>query len=372
MKEEKASQNTNYQSKTYCPRGGSIVGGPPYGLVPADPSDVGLGTHDPVIGCNNLLCHACGYPVRSRLSLVSIDPSRVNPKFLYQKIEEEPVGFRVTADPQTRTYVCQCNWKIENMATDLDVRIQDDPLGIFFTSEWRCAGHSFGNIPRDLKEAFDSSLDVPAIIEKLLTVRSFKSSGEHGSSAPCLDLLRWEIHQPEPVRQNVRQEVRRVVLESSCPVILSAALSYLHFRVGPADGKSWLNRLNIDNKVGSSTGPDSPLSFRAMGFSLLMTWVKALLVNGESHVPDRLTIETMSAMEDLGVLFPMSTIVQYDPMGVVEYLLQKEDATERLLRKWAKGLKQVESTDVLYAVIERIEREPDDHPLKSLLIAQVP
>ena len=119
-------------------------------------------------------------------------------------------------------------------------------------------------------------------------------------------------------------------------------------------------------------GPDSPLSFRAMGFSLLMTWVKALLVNKESHVPDRLAIETMSAMEDLGVLFPMNTVVQCDPLGVVEYLLQKEDATERLLRKWAKGLKQIDSTDLLDAVLERIERESDKHPLKSVLIEQFP
>jgi len=258
------------------------------------------------------------------------------------------------------------------MATDLDVRIQGDPLGTFFTSEWRCAGHPLGNIPRDLIGALDPSLDVSAIIEKLLTLRSFKSSGEHGSSAPCLDLLRWEIHQPEPVRQNVRQEVRRVILESHCPITLSAALSYLHFRVEPEDGESWLERLNRDNEIGSSTGPDSPLSFRAMGFSLLMAWVKSLLVARETHVPDRLAIETMTAMEDLGVLFPMSTVVQFDPLGVVEYLLQKEDATERLFRKWAKGLKQIDSTDVLDAVFERIERESDEHPLKSVLLEQFP
>ena len=73
-----------------------------------------------------------------------------------------------------------------------------------------------------------------------------------------------------------------------------------------------------------------------MGFSLLMTWVKALLVNGGSHIPDRLAIETMSAMEDLKVLFPMSTVVQWDPLVVVESLRQKEDATERLLQNGRK------------------------------------
>ena len=95
-------------------------------------------------------------------------------------------------------------------------------------------------------------------------------------------------------------------------------------------------------------------------------------MNEESHVPDRLAVETMSAMEDLGVLFPMSTVVQCDPLGVVEYLLRKEDATERVLRKWAKGLERIESTDVLYAVLERIEMESDEHPLKLSLLAQFP
>lgn len=203
-------------------------------------------------------------------------------------------------------------------------------------------------------------------------LRSFKSSGEHGSSAPCLDLLRWEIHQPEAVRQRVRQEVRRVVEEISCPITLSSALSYLHFRVEWEDGEAWLKRLNRDEEIGSSLGPDSQLSFRALGFSLLMTWVKALLVNGEGHVPDRLAIETMSAMEDLGVLFPMSTVVQFDPLGVVEYLLRREDVTERSLQKWAKGLRQIDSTDLLYAVLERIEMESDEHPLKSALLAELP
>ena len=138
MTKNRPRENADSESKVYCPKGGSLVGGPPYGLVPEDPSDVGLGTHDPVIGCNNLLCPACGYPVRSRLGLVCIEPGLVNQKFCINKSKKN----RWISCERTLRHGRMCAIVIGRARPWLRTWMFAFKVIVrtFFTSEWRCAG----------------------------------------------------------------------------------------------------------------------------------------------------------------------------------------------------------------------------------------
>lgn len=124
-----------------CLDGGTLVGGD--GRIPTAAHDArrvrGL-----VWGCNHLVCRACGQPVVQRAGVRVASPA-VDRAVLHSGAvawDDAVAKGWLDADPEWRTYLCQCRSWSDDRTRGLEVGEDWDSFVGEFSPPWRCAGHA--------------------------------------------------------------------------------------------------------------------------------------------------------------------------------------------------------------------------------------
>jgi hypothetical protein len=143
----------------YCIGGGYVVG-QSYEL-PDDPSAYHSNNRD-IIGCNNLVCAACGAKVRSLAGFTPAPPPTVRWRDVYEAQDWSALGWLHPSSG--RMYVCRCLHLTELHAEPSNQL--EETRGV----RWECAGHAPSSLPLEIDgNQITRFTDIPNLLRKAAT-----------------------------------------------------------------------------------------------------------------------------------------------------------------------------------------------------------
>ena len=150
----------------YCLDGGLLIGTDDW--LPTSPHEYNWGTFDPRIGCNHLVCGACGQEVRHLEDVVVTDGEAIAPARLYVVSDWLSLPYiEFKPELKGRLYACRCQWHMQFGSTELNPPIPEPEWE--FRSQWRCAGHPQFTLPGEIAGVhFNSQTDIESAVRAAL------------------------------------------------------------------------------------------------------------------------------------------------------------------------------------------------------------
>lgn len=150
----------------HCPEGGLLIGMQDW--LPASPHEYNWGTFDPRIGCNRLVCGACGHEVRHLAGVEITDHGTMDPAALYAAADWTSLPqVRPAPTLEGRLYACPCQYRMQFGSTELDPPLPAPERE--FISAWRCAGHPRFTLPGEIAGvSLDGQTDYEACTREAL------------------------------------------------------------------------------------------------------------------------------------------------------------------------------------------------------------